>query len=152
MMTVQIIDQELSYTTPEVPAKMELDPGTTIVDAYGEECPECPDPPDDVPPEITFVSPTPGNTIGLDDPLVVDVTDNLDALSRALLVAYIHDTGVQELVYDGEAFTARYIAQSVREVITNGFRFTLRRTGGWPNQTSVTVRVFAVDVVGNTES
>lgn len=114
-------------------------------------CPSIPTP-DTEPPEVTFVSPVPGSSIGLEDELVVNVTDNLDALERALLVVYIHSTGVQELVFDGTSFTARYVAQSTRVAITNGYQFTLRRTGGWPNNTFVTVRVFAVDDEGNTES
>jgi len=107
--------------------------------------------PDTTPPTVTYVSPTPGAQLDVDGSVVVDVTDNLDRLARAIFALAIAETGVTELVHDGTAFTARYVAGSTRSAIADGYRFELRRTGGWPDG-SITVRVFASDLDGNLES
>jgi len=107
---------------------------------------------DEVPPVVTFVSPLEGTQIEAGDALVFDVTDDSGTLGRVLVVAFLSRTADQELAHDGAAFTARYAARSTRTAIANGFRFSLRRTGGWPTGTTVTVRVFAVDPSGNLET
>lgn len=116
----------------------------------------CPDPPapeekDLVPPEVAFVSPAPGTTLLPTDQIVFDVTDNLDELGRAWVALANNATGDVELLHDGSSFTPRYAALSSRVAIVDGFRFTVRRTGGWPSGSTITVRVFAVDQDGNLE-
>jgi hypothetical protein len=140
-----LIDQEITYVSPEVPAIMDLDLEGTLVNVYGDPCPE-PDPPDIIAPVIDNYDPAPGTQIGVADTLQFDVTDNKGELTLTLVEAFFEDTGASEVVHDGEGFRP-YYATSSRTVITNGYHFSLQRRGGWP--ASPTIRVYAVDEDGN---
>lgn len=95
-------------------------------------------------PVAAVVSPPEGSAISSTTPLVIDVTDDL-GLRRVIIAARFPD-GTAELVHDGDAFSTRY-ASSGRSTISGGFRYTLRRTGGW--FASPTISVFPVDTSGN---
>ena len=82
------------------------------------------------------------------DPIVFDVTDADEALTD-LLISLRHDTGIVELVHDGTAFTAFYSAGSTRTPITDGFRFSIVRVGGWTDASvSISAYPFAGTGVG----
>jgi len=96
-------------------------------------------------PEVTYVSPAPASTIGENDPIVLDVTDTDTANpSTFLFVQYVN--GAVEVVWDGGAFTPFY-AGSTRVLITDGARYTLRRTNGWIAG-SITFKANAIDDTG----
>lgn len=106
--------------------------------------------PDIARPVVTYVDPLPGATLAPADSVTVDVTDDSGLFARKLLAVAFAD-GTQELAYDGQSFAARYLGASTVATITDGQRFVLRRTGGWPGA-EITVRSFVVDAAGNTES
>jgi hypothetical protein len=102
--------------------------------------------PDTIAPEVENVSPTEGTPIARTDPIFFDVTDDSGAFRRIIVAADFAD-GSSEVVHDGDNFTARYAQTSAREPIAGGFRYRVRRTGGWPYGPSV--RAFAYDPSGN---
>jgi len=105
--------------------------------------------PDETPPVVSNFSPLPGEVLDPLDPIQFDVTDNRSLFTRILVTMTMPD-GVEELVHDGNEFNAYYAAHSIRIVIAGGFRYTVRRTMGWPG--APTVRVFAIDSAGNEAS
>ncbi len=76
-----------------------------------------------------------------------DVTDNSGLFSTIILHAVYAD-GIEEVVHDGTNFRGLYQTSSSRVIITDGWRYTVLRTGGWPSS-PVTIRAFAVDGEGN---
>lgn len=99
---------------------------------------------DGVPPTVTLVSPTTG-TIEAFEPITFNVTDN-DGLGSAIVVARFNARGIEEIVHQGERFGPAYAAQSTRVAIVGGFRYTVRRSGGWPE--SPAIDVYATDIAG----
>lgn len=97
-------------------------------------------------PDVALVTPADGSAIARSAPLVIDVTDASDFASIFAWVVY--PNGNTEVAYDGEAFTAAFAGSSTRVSISGGYRYTLRRAGGWP--AAPTIRVRPVDVAGNT--
>ena len=88
-------------------------------------------------PLVMNVSPASSSTIQPTDALQFDVTD--PTLRRAIVVV-VYPSGDGELVHDGSAFFPPFVG-STRVAISNGFRFVVRRTGGW--RAGVDLRVFA---------
>lgn len=78
--------------------------------------------------------------------VVVDVTDADGNLGRVFVVARYPSTGKEELVHQGDRFTTEFNGMSSRAPIANGFRFTLKRSGGWP--ASPIIDVYAFDATG----
>lgn len=97
---------------------------------------ELPDTPANTAPVVTLVSPPPGSPLAPNDSVVFDVTDANGALFSlvAFRVRFLA-TDVREVVYDKDdpagAWSTNYAGSSIT-TITNGFRLTLRRRGGWP--------------------
>lgn len=106
------------------------------------------DPKDTTAPVVSFVT-TPGAELSPTDPVVVDVTDNLNALGLVMLGLVQTGSDVVELVHDGTSFMPRYSALSTRVAIANGYRYSLRRAGGWAAGAALTFKVWAVDTDGN---
>ena len=102
-------------------------------------------PPDTTPPTIAVVSPVAGASIATDTAFVVDVTD---AIGLGLVVLTVEQPagGPHEVVWLRDAFASTYVA-STRTAIANGYRFTIRRAGGW--YASPTFHVEAIDLGGN---
>lgn len=98
-------------------------------------------------PVVTLVSPLSG-TLEAFEAVVVDVTDNA-ALGRVFLVARMPASNLEELIYAGNRFTPQYAALSSQVAIAGGFRFTVKRSSGWPS--SPTLDAYAVDASGTTE-
>jgi hypothetical protein len=98
-----------------------------------------------IPPTVVFVSPAPASTITSTTPIVVDVTD-VDTASPFVFFFVRTVDGAQEVAWDGAAFSSPY-ASSTRVAIVDGFRYTLRRTGGWVAG-GITIRTNAIDDTG----
>lgn len=101
---------------------------------------------DPFPPFIGSWSPFPGAELHRLDVISFEVTDNSGVVATELVTASF-PAGVGELIWNG-AFATTYVRGSRREPIENGYRFHLRRTGGWPSS-SVRLNVTATDVAGN---
>lgn len=108
--------------------------------------PEVVDVIDTTAPVISNPQPPPGTPIARTQAVSVDVTDDTGLFRRILLGVEL--AGLVELCWDGDQWLGHYEAgPCVRTPITNGFRFTVLRTGGW--DTSPTLRVYAFDRGGN---
>lgn len=149
--SVVFVDPMFAVDYEEVELEV-IDATAGLIVEVDQEATTPPDPGDTTPPTVTFVSPLSGTLIDITDSLIFDVTDDSGSLGRVLVVVVDSATAEQELAFDGSAFTARFLALSTQTAITNGYRFSLRRTGGWPAGSNLTVRVFAVDPSGNLES
>lgn len=97
-------------------------------------------------PVVAVVSPTEGALITPGTPLVLDITDNLGLVGTVVLIAVFAGQATQEVIYDGATFTTDY-GSSLRGAITNGYRFTITRAGGWP--ASPTIKYVVNDTSGN---
>lgn len=104
-------------------------------------------PPETGAPVVSNFNPAPGTQIDRSASVAFDVTDETGQFARIMVVAWFKETGIQEVVHDGDAFVGYYSATSTRVVITNGFRFTCARFGGWLY--APTFRVFPIDAAGN---
>jgi len=102
---------------------------------------------DIIPPVIGNFDPTPGSALARTDPVAFDVTDDSGSFIRIFVVAFFATIGDQEVIHDGGAFVGRYSAASSRVPITNGFRYTVTRNGGWLGPP--TIRIFPIDAAGN---
>lgn len=118
----------------------------TATQAYTLTDAPAPSTPDTTDPTVTLVSPSANSEIARTTPIVVDVTD--EGGLAAVFVWIDYPVGPPDLVHTGDAFTALFAGGSTRSSITDGYRFTLRREGGWPY--APTVRIKPVDGSGNT--
>lgn len=103
--------------------------------------------PETTPPVVSNFDPSPGSQIQRTAPVGFDVTDDSGAFSRIMVTAWFKDTGIQEVVHDGDGFVGYYTATSSRVPITGGFRYSVARFGGWTS--APTIRVYPIDAVGN---
>ena len=105
---------------------------------------------DTTPPVVSNYSPLPGTSLSSTDSISFDVTDDSGAFHCLFVVARFNSTGDRDVVHVGVSFSPKYVATSSRAAITDGFRYTVRKAGGWP--ASPTFEVFAVDAGGNEAS
>jgi len=99
-----------------------------------------------VPPVISNVTPATGTAIAPTDSLGFDVTDP-EGFRLIMLVADFPAIGIREVIHDGLTFSANYSGSAnSRVAITNGFQYTILRTGGWP--VSPRIIPYAIDVTG----
>lgn len=97
------------------------------------------------PPIVTFVQPPPGQPIrSPGTTVIIDVQDPQGLAALCMLVEF--DSGAYEVIHDGVDFASRYLNESSRQAIANGFRFIIKRAGGWFD--NATFRVLAVDPAG----
>lgn len=84
---------------------------------------------------------TPAPPISKTQTLGFDVTLSDSSLFSLISIVVAYD-GVEdeESPYDGEDFSPLYDGDSYVEAITNGYRFHLKRRGGWPGNPTVKVR------------
>lgn len=108
--------------------------------------PVIPDPPDTTPPTVTNFDPAAGTAIGRNAELSFDVQDNTGLFRRVVVMAELVGLQRTEVIHDGDGFLPPYLPSS-RVTVLNGFRYSARRTGGWP--TDILVKVFAIDQGGN---
>jgi phage baseplate assembly protein W len=93
-------------------------------------------------PVVDDVLPNVDSAVSENTILQFSVTDADNNLVR-IAVNAIYSSGDQEVVYDGSAFAARYLANSTLSAITNGYRFRVLRAGKWPE--APMLRVLAID-------
>jgi hypothetical protein len=98
-------------------------------------------------PTINNVAPTTGTVIAADAPLYFDVFLTAGAFARIIVTIKFPGMALQEVVYDGAAFTTPYAALSAvvatsDGTLGNGFHFAVRRSPIWPD--SPTVLVYAI--------
>lgn len=98
-------------------------------------------------PDFKAFSPTPGQAIGRLQHVAFDVTDDTGRFIMLFVTATFVD-GTTECVWDGEKFTPRYAATSSVVSVQCGFRFTIRRAGGWV-LSPLRIEVVAIDEDGN---
>lgn len=97
-------------------------------------------------PVISNFSPAPGTPISSTQVISFDVTDNIGLFTRIIIIARFGTT--QEVVHDGSSFSFLYSNASCTVApITNGFHYTVLRTGGWPS--TMIFEPFAIDTDGN---
>lgn len=94
-------------------------------------------------PTVTLVSPAEG-PISRDVHAIFNVTDS-ETLLRVIVAAQ-YESGVYEVIHDGNQFAANFVTSSTRSSITGGYHYVVMRDGGWPE--NFTIRVFASDVTG----
>lgn len=128
------------------------------VRGYGPPIIPPPDPPfvDVVAPSVFDVSPPGLADLTPDTQVFFSVTDETGLLCVFVYVIY-PETGDVEVIHDGVNFMPRFLTTSTRVTITNGFRFSVRRKGGWKLSSGATVpdidiRVRALDAAGNEAS
>lgn len=134
---------------------LQSDPGAGFdADGPPDDPVAAPEEPNAVEPEVTIVSPTNGE-LGLTDAIVFDVTDDEGEFHAVFVWVNLLDIGSSEVVHDGDSFAARYVALSSRAAIADGYRYTVRRSGGWPQPVLATatpqleIRIKAIDSAGN---
>jgi len=101
-------------------------------------------------PVIALVSPAEG-PITASAPIVIDVTDPDGDLTTVIPMFDMPTSGISEIAHNGTVFAAAYLAGSTRTAITNGFRYTFNRVGGWVT-VPLTLTVLAFDAEGNQTS
>jgi len=109
------------------------------------EPPDIP-PVDSTDPVIGNFVPTVGTEIARTDPIQFDVTDETGLASVYITARY--EDGTAECVWDHDSFQARFLAGSSRNAITDGYRFVIRRAGGWLS-TPIILDIVAIDMSGN---
>lgn len=117
------------------------------------------DPVDTGAPIITNFVPANGSEIRDLQSLQFDITDDLGFAVVALFTSWEDpDTGddVVDFVHDGDAFRGNYTDTTVntRTAISGGWRYTIRRAGGWPKNSDGTnlplsIEFLPVDTSGN---
>ena len=96
---------------------------------------------------ITIDLITPVATISKTTPLVIDIYSSDVPLRRAWVAASYAGLAIDEVVHTSDRFGSAYQGSTnQRTIITNGYRFTILRDGGWPGTPSVIVH--AVDTLG----
>jgi len=121
-------------------AQQQIDPAgllTVALDAHGQAG-------GGVAPTVTLISPSPGNQLAPNQPVIVDVTDPDSPFRRIFIVAVLG--GVAYLAYDG-TWRSGFAAHSSRSTITDGYRFSIRRDSGWTS--AVDIEVYPIDDTGN---
>jgi hypothetical protein len=103
-------------------------------------------------PEVEYTYPVAGATLAEDDAIEFTVTDAAGNIVRVLVAAWMRADDTHEMVFDGEVFVSQYAAESTRVAIEDGWAFSVKRVGGWPEGTAVTMRAWAVDAAGNIEN
>jgi hypothetical protein len=100
-------------------------------------------------PTISDIEPASGQPVYPDTPISFNVTD-VDSFSAIIPMIILNPYGTPEPVSrgvaDGDfAFEALY-SRSTRIAITNGYRYTIRRRGGWP--AAPRLQIWATDLSG----
>lgn len=109
---------------------------------------EEPNPVDENAPVLSGVTPEEDSQINGDTAIQFDVTDDENLVGVELAVFFGGDyADYDERIHDGTSFTPRYTAGSTRTAITDGYRYVLRRSGGWLVDPTFSVRAW--DASGN---
>jgi len=103
---------------------------------------------DTTPPTIENFVPAVGTPLSRSDAVQFDVLDNVSLLRRVIVIVTL--AGEPCVVHDGFSFRGQFSNLSTRASIAGGFRFIVKRNGGWT--TPPTFEVFAIDTSGNEAS
>jgi hypothetical protein len=95
-------------------------------------------------PTITNIAPATASIITTSQLIGFDVTST-PALIREMVFVRFPGAGIEEVVWDGTAFTERYAGTSGRTAIPNGFKYGILRNPAWPDSPQ-----FAVYAVNST--
>lgn len=93
---------------------------------------------DTTPPVVALIEPADGGELDRFAAIVLEVTDET-ALGRVFVVARFPTLGVEEVVHQGDRFASLYTGASSRASITGGYRYSVKRNGGWPAPPVLTV-------------
>jgi hypothetical protein len=107
---------------------------------------------DAVPPTLEAISPAEGQGVRASQPIIIKISDER-AVSVVEIFARFGNAAVNqyELVFGDDSFTDLY-ATSDRDVVSGPpveHTFTIERSGGWPPDETVRLRVTALDAGGN---
>lgn len=97
-------------------------------------------------PTISNRSPDPSIPVGASDPISFDVVVGSNPFLDLWIAVRYAGTSLYEVIYDGTGFAPLYAAQSQAQNIAGGYRFRLRRAGGWPGAPSIITK--AIDTAG----
>ena len=97
---------------------------------------------------VTNFTPAPGTPLSPQQVVQFDVTDTTSPFREVFIVASFDGGTQRELVYDADGFNPAHYAgvSNTKTTITNGFRFTLLRDGGWFG--ALSIKVYAIDEGG----
>lgn len=95
---------------------------------------------------VSNVTPAAGSLLERKSTITFDVTDTVNSIVRIIVAVKYPGFDIEELAYDGAAFTDHYKTTSGVSAILNGSRFVMLRKPVWPDQ--VTLKVFAFNNVG----
>lgn len=115
---------------------------------FGGAPPTPPIVPDTTPPVVDNYDPPQDTAISPTASVSFDVTDNLGEFHCIMITVFYPGTLTWEVIHTGTGFAPRFNAGSSRVPITNGYRYTVRRRGGWLSS-PFQVFPFAVDSDGN---
>ena len=100
-------------------------------------------------PTVTNISPASGSSIAPTASSGFRVSDPTGLNLKQVFA--LRASGKQEVVYDGSAFASVYSTSTLTPIVAGKtFDFTIIRTGGWPEDTSLVVKL--VDLDGNVVS
>lgn len=106
-----------------------------------------PQPSETTPPVIDNFDPPVGTPLARSDSVSFDVTDET-ALRRVLVLVSLG--GSTYCVHDGFSFRDEFTNLSSRSAISGGYRYTVKRNGGWTSPPEF--EVLAIDTSGNEAS
>lgn len=90
---------------------------------------------------------TPISTISRTTPIIIEVYSTAVPLRRAWVSASYAGLLIDDMIHNSVRFGSAYQGSTnQRANITNGYRFTLLRDGGWPGTPQIDVH--AVDTLG----
>lgn len=128
-------------------ASLVSDPGGTAPYNHDYQA-VAPATPDTTLPVVDNFAPAEDTSINPTDSVAFDVTDDSDDFHSIMITVFYPDSSTWEVIHTGAQFAPRFGAGSGRVAITNGYRYTVRRQGGWLN-TPFKIYPFAVDAAGN---
>jgi hypothetical protein len=104
-------------------------------------------------PVVSNVTPTANSTISATQAIGCDITDADGAGTfRRIILTLTLPNGTSEVVHNGSAFVFPYATQSTRSSITNGYRYSIVRDGGWPRGSQIVLTPYAIDTSGEEAS
>lgn len=106
--------------------------------------------PDITAPTVVLESPVENAPLSPTTPIIVRVTDAVGIRRSSIHVTYPERSYLpEETVHNGDAFSSTLFGGSVVDVLIPGkdYRYTIVRTGGWPDAPLMTVRT--IDTSGN---
>jgi hypothetical protein len=104
-------------------------------------------------PTVSNVAPTANSTISATQAIGCDITDaDGTGTFRRIILTLTLPNGTSEVVHNGTAFVYPYATQSTRSSITNGYRYSIVRDGGWPRGSQIVLTPYAIDTSGDEAS